>query len=181
MMVHKSKLARLFLFMLLACHLALVLDGCGFRLRGSLGGAAALPAVYLQGMPGSAIMVELNETLHSMGTDIVSDRTLSRYVLNILNEQQDRRILSVSSAGKVQEYELHYVVTFEVTDPEGNKLLSSQSIRLVRSFSFTETDVLAKSSEEESLIEGMRQDAVQGIIRRMQAIKPPVNPPQSLN
>lgn len=176
-MMDSYKIFRLFLFMLVFCNVTLALDGCGFRLRGSLGSAKALPAVYLQGTPGSAIMVELNETLYSMGTAIASDKALSQYVLNILNEQQDRRILSVSSAGQVQEYELHYAVMFEVTDSQGNNLLSSQSISLVRSFSFTETAVLAKGSEEETLIDGMRREAVQGIIRRMQAIKPAVNQP----
>ena len=39
-------------------------------------------------------------------------------------------------------------------------------------FSYAETDLLAKSAEEESLVDSMRQDAVQGIIRRLQALKP---------
>jgi len=175
--MNSYRIFRLFLFTLVFCNLTLALDGCGFRLRGSLGSGKALPAVYLQGTPGSAIMVELNEMLYSMGTEIVSDKALSRYVLSILKEQQDRRILSVSSAGQVQEYELHYAVMFEVTDSQGNRLLSSQNISLARSFSFTETAVLAKGSEEESLIAGMRREAVQGIIRRMQAIKSAISQP----
>jgi LPS-assembly lipoprotein len=178
-MVYSYKIYRFFLFLLVVCLLSLVLDGCGFRLRGSLGSAAALPAIYLEGMPGSAIMVELNETLHSIGTEVVGDRALAVYVLKIINEQQNRRILSVSSAGKVQEYELYYNVMFGVSDPQGNILLDDQKISLTRGFSFAETDVLAKGSEQESLIEGMRQEAVQGIIRRLQALSPRVAEPES--
>ena len=84
----------------------------------------------------------------------------------------------MSSAGKVQEYELTYSVMFEVTDPQGTKLLSDQKINFTRGFSYADTDVLAKGSEEESLIDGMRQEAVQGIIRRLQALKPQTAEPE---
>jgi len=178
MLPENIKVYRLFLFLLVLCHVSLVLDGCGFRLRGSLGSAIALPPVYLEGTPGSAIMVELKQTLHSIGTDLVSDRALAGYVLKIINEQQNRRILSVSSAGKVQEYELNYAVMFEVADPQGKKLLDDQKISFTRGFSFAETDVLAKGSEQESLVDSMRQEAVQGIIRRLQALKPQVTDPE---
>jgi len=164
---------RLLLLVLVLCHLTLVLDGCGFRLRGSLGDNIALPPVYLEGMPGSAIMVELRQILQSTGTQIAAERSRATYVLNIINEQHNRRILSVSPAGRVQEYDLYYTVIFTVADSNGNKLLDNQNISYSRSYSFAETDVLAKASEEQALIAAMRQDAVQGIIRRMQALPPP--------
>lgn len=178
-MIDLYKHSRLLLFLVGACCLSLALDGCGFRLRGSLGSAAALPAIYLEGTPGSAIMIELQQTLQIIGTEVVSDKMLATYVLNIVNEQQNRRILSVSSAGKVQEYELNYTVMFNVTDPQGSSLLNNQRISSTRSFSYADTDLLAKSSEEKSLIEGMQQDAVQGIIRRLQALQS--RPPASEN
>lgn len=178
-MLHNINISRLFLCLIILCNLTFVLDGCGFRLRGSLGNGIALPAVYLQGTAGSAIMVELKQTMQSIGTEVVSDKALAHYVLNIINEQRSRRILSVSSAGKVQEYELNYAVIFTVTDSQGAPLLSDQKISFTRSFSFAETDVLAKGTEEESLIETMRQEAVLGIIRRMQALQSQKTEPQT--
>ena len=172
-MPYHTRPARLLLFVLVLCHLALVLDGCGFRLRGSLGDNIVLPPVYLEGVPGSAIMVELRQTLQSTGTQIATERSQATYVLNVIDERHNRRILSVSSAGRVQEYELHYAVIFTVADSNGNKLLDNQNISYTRSYSFAETDVLAKASEEQGLIASMRQDTVQGIIRRMQALPPP--------
>ena len=178
-MLHNINISRLLLCLLILCNLTLVLDGCGFRLRGSLGGGAALPPVYLEGTAGSAIMVELRQILQGIGTEIVNDKAQAQYALNIINEQQSRRILSVSSAGKVQEYELNYTVIFGVTDSRGTSLLSDQKISLTRSFSFAETDVLAKGTEEESLIEAMRQEAVQGIIRRLQALQSQKTEPEN--
>ena len=172
MLPDNIKISRIFLFLLILCNLILVLDGCGFRLRGSLGSNVELPPVFLEGAPGSAVMVELKQTLQAIGTEIVTDRSQAQYVVNIISERQNRRILSVSSAGAVQEYELQYTLTFGVTDPQGKVLLESQNISNTRSFSYAETDVLAKGSEEKSLVENMRQDAVQGLIRRLQALKP---------
>ena len=165
------RIFRFFLIFLILSNLILLLDGCGFRLRGSLGSSVVLPAIYLGGTPGSAIMVELKQTLQGIGTEIVTNKSQATYVLDIINEHQDRRILSVSSSGAVQEYELQYMVTFRVTSPQEAILLDRQDISFTRSFSYTQTDLLAKSAEEESLVDSMRQDAVQGIIRRLQALK----------
>ena len=59
MLPDNIKISRIFLFLLILCNLILVLDGCGFRLRGSLGSNVELPPVFLEGAPGSAVMVEL--------------------------------------------------------------------------------------------------------------------------
>jgi LPS-assembly lipoprotein len=168
---YNIRLFHLFLALLLMCNLMLV-DGCGFRLRGSLGSNVALPPTYLRGQSGSPILVDLKQTLQVIGTDVVSGKSQATYVLDIINEGQDRRILSVSSTGAIQEYELLYMVTFRVTSPQGAILLDTQTINLTRSFSYTETDLLAKRAEAEALYTTMRQDAVQGIIRRLQALKP---------
>jgi len=171
-MTGKFKTLQLFLTVVVICQMTLILDGCGFRLRGSLESSVALPAIYLGGKPGSAIMVDLKQTLQGIGTEIVADKTQATYVLEIINEQIDRRILSVSSTGAVQEYELLYRVTFRVKSPQGAILLDTDNISFTRSLSYTDSDLLAKSAEQEALVDSMRQDAVQGIIRRLQALNP---------
>ncbi len=88
----------------------------------------------------------------------------------IVNE---RRPLTISSDGSVEEYELIYIVNLTVLDPVGNVLSPQRPVRLVRTYTFDTTQVLAKEGERRQLILEMRNDAVRAMLLRLQAIKKP--------
>lgn len=157
-------------WLMLGCAL-LTLSGCGFRLRGSSGVVLAMPATYVMGDAASAALLsDLRRSLRDAGVMLVERREDGRAVLAVTGEEKGRRVLSVGSVGTVQEYELRYAVTFAVADHAGQEILPTQTVERLRAVSFSETQVLAKGSEEELLYRDLRRDVVQGVVRRLSAV-----------
>jgi LPS-assembly lipoprotein len=145
----------------------LLLQGCGFQLRGTMPDAKSIPPMFVQGgTPASLLRSQLSR-VDRMTENIEA----AQAVLNILNENFDRRVLSVGSGdGKVREYELRYLASFEVRDKAGQELLAPQTVTLSRDYLFDETQVLGSDTEEAILRRDMVNDAVGQILRRLQAL-----------
>ncbi len=156
---------RLRQILILGC--ALTLGACGFQLRGN----ASLPfeSLYIEG--GQDIAVDLQRAIRPTTTKIMDKATEAQAVLQILNESREKRILTLSSAGRVNEFRLLYRVNFKIIDRAGRELLSPQQVELRRDITFNDSQTLAKESEEALLYRDMQTDAVQQIFRRMSAIR----------
>lgn len=154
---------------LLLAALVLLMTGCGFHLRGSQGDFAALPPVLVRG--DGAAATELKRALRGGETPVVEEVAQASLVVTIVDERRERRASAVGVTGRVQEYELNYVVRFRVDDPAGAALAPVQSIAVQRSYSFDGTDVNAKANEEDDLYRDMVYDAVRQILIRLQAIQ----------
>ena len=79
----------------LCCALVL-LEACGFRLRGSLGEFESIPATYVQG--GDPAAYELKQFLRTGGAEVVEERALARLIVTVERVQRDRRVLSWARA-----------------------------------------------------------------------------------
>jgi LPS-assembly lipoprotein len=149
---------------------ALLLSACGFHLRGQ----AALPfhTLYVQSAPTSAFALDLKRAVRA-GTDTrITDRAdQAEAVLQILTELQEKEILSLSSGGRVSEFQLRYRVQFRLTDEKNREHIPATEITLKRDYSFNDSQALSKESEEALLYRDMRGDAVQQMLRRLQAAR----------
>ena len=76
-------------------------------------------------------------------------------------------------AGSVREYLLIKRVQFRLHDADGNEWLPPGEIALRRTYSFSESEVLARDTQEQRLLKEMQTDAVQQLVRRLQAAKKP--------
>ena len=94
-------------------------------------------------------------------------------MLDINSVEDDKHILSLSSGGKVFEYLLTKRVLFRVHDAEGNDWLPTAEVIIRRTYTYSDTEALAKEYEEQRLWREMQTDAVQQIVRRLQAAKKP--------
>ncbi len=145
--------------------LLVLVTACGFHLRGSDEQFAGLPAIYIEG-DDIALIDLLRQTLQDAGAVVVEQPAATSLHLLIRSESLERRVLSVNSSGKVQEYILFYQLRFilgsAANDPE-------QAIELQRDFDFSGTDVLAKEDEAASLFRQMRREAARRLLRRLQA------------
>jgi LPS-assembly lipoprotein len=139
------------------------LGACGFQLRGD----ASLPfeSLYIEG--GQDIVVDLQRAIRPTATKVTDSPQDAEAVLQILGEAREKRILGLTSAGRVSEFRLLYRVDFKVAGKNGVDLLSPQQIELRRDITFNDSQTLAKESEEALLYRDMQSDAVQQIIRRM--------------
>jgi len=172
--LRNNSLSPRMLLVLISC--LIVLEGCGFRLRGSIGGDLTLPPLYIQSSGNNLFVSELRQALGNTQTKVVSERAAAALIMGVGAEKLDRRVLTVDASGRVQEYELHYAVSFAVNDASARAVLASQTLSERRSFEFTGEDVLAKEAEETQLYRDMRRSAVQGAMRRLQALSlPPVD------
>jgi LPS-assembly lipoprotein len=149
---------------------ALLLASCGFTLRGT----ASLPfdTLYVQATPSSQVALQLKRAVQSgSGTRIADRADQAEAVLQILSELQEKEILSLGSGGRVREFQLRYRVQFRLTDVKNREHIPASEIVLRRDFSFNDNDALSKESEEALLYRDMRTDAVQQLVRRLQAVK----------
>ena len=93
--------------------------------------------------------------------------------LIIMSEIREKQILSLGGQGRVREYQLRYRVGYQVTDGKATTLIAPTEIVLKRDISFNDSEVLAKEAEEANLYRDMQTDAVNQLVRRLQAAKLP--------
>lgn len=169
-MVNSKKLGFAFMRYTLALCSVLVLGGCGFHLRG----AADLPftSLYIQAPPTSLFAVQFKRIVTtSSGTDVVDDPKAAQATLQLLLEQREKEILSLSGGGRVREFQLRYRVRYRIVDKAQQEIVPSSEILLRRDFSFNDQEALSKESEEALLYRDMQTDAVQQLLRRLQVVK----------
>jgi LPS-assembly lipoprotein len=152
--------------------LLVTLAGCGFRLRGT----ADVPfqSLYVPNSD-SGIALDLKRNVQA-GTQakVVDDAKQAEAIHAISEEVREKNILSLSSQGRVREFQLRYRVAFRVHDGKGGEFVPQTSIALTRDITFNDTDVLAKEAEEQLLFRDMQSDMVQQIMRRLAASRKPV-------
>jgi LPS-assembly lipoprotein len=161
-------LKSILIFMLLPTLLA----ACGFHLRGEQDLSAVLPEVKIQGVDKySDLGRELYQSLLSSKVNITDD---SNIVLDVSNENLSKRVLSVDSAGRANQYELNYQLSFKlvklVQEEQGIRqleLLPQQTISTKREYLFDSNLVLAKADEEIQLKKDMRQSLMLQLVRRL--------------
>ena len=149
---------------------ATLFNGCGFHLRGSVAISEALSPVLVQDNGGSQIKPVLNQLLDINHINIAQNSAEANSVVVIHNEQFQRRVSSVGGAGKVQEFELQYLLRYSILDQDNQPLLAQQQLRVTRDLRFDENAVLAKAQEEAQRNKDMVMDAAQQVLRRLQSV-----------
>ncbi len=155
-------------FILLAA--TLLVAACGFQLRG----VAELPfeSIYVQAAPRSLLAQQIKRAVRSGSSTRVAEKPgEAEVILQIINELQERQILSLTGGGRVAEYELRYRVLFRLTDGKKREHIPASEILLRRDFSYRDDSALSKEGEEALLYRNMRDDAVQQLVRRLQGTK----------
>ena len=153
---------------------ALALAACGFHLRGSnlKDVQFAFKALYLKATGETPFVADLRRTLIANKIMLVTTSETADLVLEVVSEQTLKQILSLSGAGRVQEYQLFYTVSLRAYDNQQNDWLPVEEIALSRNMTYDDAQVLAKQQEETMLYKDMRSDAVGQAVRRLYRAKP---------
>jgi LPS-assembly lipoprotein len=160
------------LLTLLVASAALFVTGCGFHLRGAA--TFAFESVYVNSSGSPGFNNELRRALIGAGSATLTDTVATaQVVLAIPGIQDDKEVLSLSSAGSVREFQLIKRVSFRLHDNEGADWMPAGEIVIRRSYTFNETQALARDLEEQRLQRDMQTDAIQQIVRRLQAARKP--------
>ncbi len=159
---------RFYALLLMVVVLGFMLQACGYHLKGAMGPLSPLPPTMVVGSENTPLNSQMLQVLKDMETPIVNEKSLATLILNLSSESKARRVLSVNSEGKAEEYELNYSFTYSVTDNKNKILVSNQIIRRLLAIQFNSEQVNSIVSEAEQLFQDMRQAAVQDLARRLQ-------------
>lgn len=149
----------------------LLMAACGFHLRGHAG--MPFEKLYIETAdPDMPFIGDLRRSLEASKVTLVDSAEQSDVVLNIASEVSDKQILTLGGSGRVNEFRLSYRVSLRAYDLKQQEWIPAVEIALRRDYSFDDTRILAKEAEENLLMQSMRSDMVQQILRRLSSAKP---------
>ena len=152
--------------------LSIGLLACGFHLRGEA--HYAFTTLFLNSAPALPLTTELKRSLEGIGSaQLVAAAASAEAVLDVNSVEDTKQILSLSGGGKVAEYLLTKRVMIRVHDNDGQDWLPTAEVLVRRSYTYSDTEVLAKEAQEQRLWREMQTDSVQQIVRRLQAARKP--------
>jgi LPS-assembly lipoprotein len=157
---------------MIALSLSMALVACGFHLRGD--GNYAFATLFLNSSQALPITGELTHSLEGISSaKLVATAKGADVILEVNSVEDTKSILSLSSGGRVAEYLLSKRVLFRVHDNDGKEWLPTSEVLVRRSYTYSDTETLAKEAQEQRLLREMQTDAVQQVVRRLQAAKKP--------
>lgn len=152
----------------------LLLNACGFHLRGHnwRGSEYAFRTVYLKVPAETPFATELRVNLELHKRVLASSSAQADLIVEVVSENTDRKIIGLSGAGQIREFQLSYRVSLRAYDIQQRDWLNADEIILQRSLTYDAAQILAKEQEELILFRDMRSDAVQQVMRRLSRAKP---------
>ena len=151
--------------------LLLLLNACGWHLRGSEPLPAPMSATYLDSADQhSDFDRALRRSLDSAGAKLVIAKEDAGVVLRIRKDVSGRRVLAVSARNTPQEYEVYYSIEYSV-EVDGQEVIPVQTLELVNDFSYDEAALLAKEREEAGLRAALARDLAGLVLRRLASLR----------
>jgi len=155
---------------LLTLALALAVGGCGFHMQGATALPQGIDKVYVSGKDElSPFSVELRRALDDAGAAAAPSAGEADAVIRVTQDRTGRRVLSVSARNTPQEYQVFYAVEFSINRGD-EQAVKPQAIELTRTYSFSESDLLAMDREENILREAMARDLAGLVLRRLESL-----------
>ena len=162
------KRARTFIAIFPLLAAALLLAGCGFKLRGALDLPENVQTIHV--MAPSQLRNDILTLLESGGVGTSTSSAEADASITVTSERFDRRVLSVdATTGKEREFELAYTIAFGLTRSDGATVIDNGAVNLLRDYVFDPEAVIGTSREEDVLRDEMRRDAARQLMRRVEA------------
>jgi len=152
--------------------LLIILSGCGFHLKGYQQAASpALDGLYVNGgEERNSLAGVLAYNLRISGVKLASEAKSAKAQVQITSERTHSRVLSVDANGKALDSEFQLSASFRLSRAQGGGEAKTQSLEVVRQLSYSGTDELGQRNESVLLINDMRNDLANQIIRRLEAL-----------
>ena len=149
--------------------LALLVSACGYHLRGAFQLPENLKNVYIEG-GSSPLQEQFKQVLKTSSGQLANSRKGAGIVIKIFDEDFNRRVLSLSSRGKSNEFELYYRLDYEFANAGDALLMPRQSVEIKREYYNDQQYMIAKDNEEAVIRNEMYQQAVHTIINRARVV-----------
>ena len=146
---------QIFLKKLSILGLILIISACGFQLRGDIN--ANFDSISISGGT-SSFNKTLQRKFRQAGITITSASDAEKNV-EIIKNNFTKTILTLTGTGAVSEYQLDYIVTYRFKSKDGSWNLPV-TIETSRTYTYDDSDILAKDEEEKRLVSGMEDQLI---------------------
>jgi LPS-assembly lipoprotein len=153
---------------LIAILLLLVITSCGFHLRGMT--EMSFKTISLEGKELS-LTKNLKKILNTNKVAIVSSTENPELRVELLSEESEKRILSLSGQGLVREFEIFYRVRYRIKTSDSEIWSQENIIETRKDFTYSDSNLLGKEEEERRLNEAIRIEAITSLFNQIQVIK----------
>ncbi len=158
----KNNFNKLFLV-----SLFVFLSSCGYTMRGTLDVPPSIKSVSLVSESYSDLINSISMSLVSSGIEVLSRKDRKLFTIVVLSEAFDRRQLTISTSGRVNEYELIYRVKYQVGAPKED--LITKKITLYRDYVYDENNVMGNSDREDYIKKEMVSTATSLLFNKLKA------------
>ena len=153
---------------LIALLMLLIISSCGFHMRGMT--EISFKTISLEGKELS-FTKNLKKVLISNKVAIVSSTENPELRVELLSEESEKRILSLSGQGLVREFEIFYRVRYRVKTIDSEIWSQENIIETRKDFTYSDSNLIGKEEEERQLNEAMRNEAITNLFNQIQLIK----------
>jgi LPS-assembly lipoprotein len=143
----------------------LMITSCGFHLRGMT--EISFKTISLEGKELS-FTKNLKKTLASNNVTIILPTENPELRIELLSEESEKRILSLSGQGLVREFEIFYRVRYRIKTIDSETWSQENIIETRRDFTFSDSNLIGKEEEERQLNESMRNEAITNLFNQIQ-------------
>jgi LPS-assembly lipoprotein len=153
---------------LIAILLLFVITSCGFHMRGMT--EISFKTISLEGKELS-FSKNLKKILNTNKVAIVSPTENPELRVELLSEETEKRILSLSGQGLVREFEIFYRVRYRIKTSDSEIWSQENVIETRKDFTYSDSNLIGKEEEERQLNEAMRNEAITNLFNQIQLIK----------
>ena len=153
---------------LIAILFLLVITSCGFHIRGMT--EISFKTISLEGKELS-FTKNLKQILKSNKVAIVSPTENPELRIELMSEESEKRILSLSGQGLVREFEIFYRVRYRIKTSDSEIWSQENIIETRKDFTYSDSNLIGKEEEERQLNEAMRNEAITNLFNQIQLIK----------
>ena len=147
----------------------LTLANCGWKFR-VLEDKMPFRQIYLSGI-NNGVGAEVYQRLkRSPGLNIVANKTEAEVSLS-LKVKTDRVVVGFSGAGRPRELEIRTTAIVEINNSEDKPLQPIDELKIFRSVTFNDTDVLATQAHESFHTRDINKQLAVRIIQKLQRIR----------
>jgi len=152
----------------IALLILLMITSCGFHMRGMT--EISFKKISLEGKELS-FTKNLKKVLNSNKVAIVLPSENPELRVELIGEESEKRILSLSGQGLVREYEIFYRVRYRIKTTDSETWSQENILETRRDFTYSDSNLIGKEEEERQLNESMRNEAITNLFNQIQLIK----------
>jgi len=145
--------------------------GCGFHFRDTVQLPETAQPIWVDGQQKHPFIKQLKEIVKNSGNILADSEQEAKTVIEIFNETQQQRQISVGTDAYAREYELTLLVRYQIHYKD-KKIVPPRTIQVTRNYDYQGTGggdfVVGKDREKNLLEQEMRRELAGRLLTQVQ-------------